>query len=238
MTLTVDAKLSARSLQVSLVKPITVLIVDDHQLVREGFRAVLNEDPAIQVIGEAGDGAEGIELALRLEPDVILMDIQMPQVNGLEAAAQIKAQLPCTKVVMLTVYSNDSYVIEAVRAGAAGYVLKDSSSKLLCETIKNVYAGHVMIKSEMLRQALNGLVNNPRRYSKQPGQYPMVQPLSDRETQVLKLVMEGQTNRRIGISLCITEATVKKHIQSIITKLGALDRTHAAVKAIRSGIIN
>ncbi|MEI6044083.1 MAG: response regulator transcription factor [Chloroflexota bacterium] len=230
--------LTATTLQLKVKKPISVLLVDDHQLIREGLSIMLNEDPDIQVIGEAGNGEEGIELALRLLPDVILMDIQMPKISGIEAANRIKNQLPSVKIIMLTMYSTDAYIIQAVRAGAVGYALKDSSRELLCETIKNVFAGHVMIRSEMLRQALSRLVNNSRRGVFDSDSHATIQNLSERETEVLKLVTEGQTNRQIGSNLFISEATVKKHIQSIISKLDALDRTNAVAKAMRSGLIS
>jgi DNA-binding NarL/FixJ family response regulator len=213
---------------------VTVLIVDDHQIVREGLYTILSEDPAIQVIGEAADGMSGIEEALRLQPDVVLMDVQMPGMTGIEATAQLKAQLPMVRVVMLTMYSNDTYLIEAVRAGAVSYVLKDASKELLCETIKNASAGHILIRSDMLRQALTGLVNTPNQANSSASQF---QSLSGREIEVLKLVTEGFSNREIGATLFISEGTVKKHIQSIITKLGAIDRTQAAVKAVRAGLV-
>jgi DNA-binding NarL/FixJ family response regulator len=238
MALNLNLGFAAAALQLEAKKTISVLIVDDHQLIREGLCAMLNEDPEIHVIGEARDGEEAVELALQLVPEVILMDIQMPKLNGIEASSRIKAQLPCVKLIMLTMYSSDACIIQAVRVGAVGYALKDSSRELLCETIKNVSAGHVLIQSDMLRQALNGLVNNSRRSHLQFGQTMLNQSLSDRETEVLKLVTEGHTNRQIGSSLYITEATVKKHIQSIITKLDAMDRTHAVAKAMRAGLIN
>ncbi|MEI6044273.1 MAG: response regulator transcription factor [Chloroflexota bacterium] len=224
----IDGKTSATA------KPVTVLIVDDHQIVREGLNAILGEDPAIQIIGEAADGIEGIEEALRLQPDVVLMDVQMPKMTGIEAAAQLKTLLPAARVVMLTMYSNDMYLVEAVRAGAVSYVLKDASRELLCETIKSAYAGHILIRSDMLRQALTGLVNNPAHTNSPNNQ---LHNLSDREIEVLKLVTEGYSNREIGTTLFISEGTVKKHIQSIITKLGAIDRTQAAVKAVRAGLV-
>jgi DNA-binding NarL/FixJ family response regulator len=217
---------------------ITVLIVDDHQILREGLCAMLNEDHTIKVVGDAKDGDEGVAQALKLKPDVVLMDIQMPLVNGIAAASQLKTQLPTAKVIMLSMYSNNAYIIGAIRAGAVGFILKDSSKELLTETIKNVYAGHVMIKSDILRLALNGLVSNSKQHYLPSDQGLVSQLLTERETEVLEQVMEGQTNRRIGDSLCITEATVKKHIRSIVIKLDAHDRTHAVVKAIRAGIIN
>jgi len=240
MRLNINSGFATTTLEAKATKTITVLVVDDHQLIRDGLRAMLNEDPEIQVVGEAKDGEEGVELALQLEPEVILMDIQMPKVNGIEATNRLKTLLPSAKVIILSMYSNDAYVVQAVRVGAVGYALKDSSRELLCETIKNVSAGHILIRNDMLRQALNGLVNNPRRSTSFGGQSVSMttQNLSERETEVLKLVTEGQTNRQIAGSLFITEATVKKNIQSIVAKLDALDRTHAVAKAMRAGLIN
>ncbi|NWJ47842.1 MAG: response regulator transcription factor [Chloroflexi bacterium] len=218
--------------------PITVLIVDDHQIVLEGLRSILSEDPGVSVVGEARDGAEAIAQALKYKPNVILMDIMMPGMNGIEATIRLKAQLPCTRVVMLTMYSADTNIIESVRAGAVGYVLKDASKELLCETIRNANAGHVLVKSEMLRHALTVMANVRGQALARGGEGLANYHLSERELDVLKLVTEGWTNRQIGTSLMISEETVKKHMQNIITKLGAQDRTNAAVKAIRSGLVN
>lgn len=162
----------------------------------------------------------------------------MPGMNGIEATIRLKAQLPCTRVVMLTMYSADTNIIESVRAGAVGYVLKDASKELLCETIRNANAGHVLVKSEMLRHALTVMANVRGQALARGGEGLANYHLSERELDVLKLVTEGWTNRQIGTSLMISEETVKKHMQNIITKLGAQDRTNAAVKAIRSGLVN
>ncbi|NWJ97855.1 MAG: response regulator transcription factor [Chloroflexi bacterium] len=216
-------------------KAITVLIVDDSTLIREGVRIILSRDPEIEVVGEAKDGVEALEQTLQLKPDVVLMDIEMPKMNGIDATRHLKAQLPLTQVVMLTLHSSDDCVIGAIRAGAVGYVLKDASKDLICETVKHAKAGHVLIKGEMLRHALSGLVNLEA-YTRTSSR--VVQELSNREIEVLKLVAEGETNRQIGNKLFIAEVTVKKHLQSIISKLGALDRTHAAVKAVRAGLVN
>jgi DNA-binding NarL/FixJ family response regulator len=218
--------------------PITVLVVDDHQIVLEGLRSILSEDSGVCVVGEARDGAEAITQALKYRPNVILMDIMMPCMNGIEATIRLKTQLPSTRVVMLTMYSADTYIIEAVRAGAVGYVLKDASKELLCETIRNANAGHVLVKSEMLRHALTVMAKARGQALARNGDSFANYHLSERELDVLKLVTEGWTNRQIGSSLMISEETVKKHIQNIINKLGAQDRTNAAVKAIRSGLVN
>ncbi len=221
----------------SPLKKISVLITDDYQVIREGLKRILEEDPEIEVIGEAENGVQGVEKAIQLKPDIVLMDIEMPEMNGIEATGLIKAQNSAIQVIMLTSFTADTYIVEAIRAGAVGYLLKNASKTLLLETIRGATAGQVLINSDMLREALTGLVNSSNKLRSSPGGNLIGQHLTEREMEVLKQVTEGLTNRQIGIKLSISEETVKKHIQSIIGKLGALDRTHAAVKAVRSGLV-
>lgn len=215
------------------MEPITVLIVDDHPVVREGLRYMLERDERVQIVGEASNGQEALALVAELSPKVVLMDIYMPQMDGLEAARRIKAQYPTTAVIMLTMYDNDGYIIDAVRSGASGYLLKDTSRDLLRHTIAAVSSGGTLIKNALLQRALQGLAASA---SSLKAEYPH-DKLTLREEEVLNLLTEGRSNKEIAQALCIAEDTVKKHVQSIIAKLQASDRTHAVVKAMRAGLV-
>ena len=215
-----------------------MLIVDDHPVARDGFRTMLATDQGIEVIGEASDGLEAIAMVAEKEPDVVLMDLRMPNMDGMEATRRIKTQYPNTTVVVLTIYDNDAYVVDAVRAGASGYLLKDASRDLLTHTIRAVSNGATLIKSSLLYEAISGLVDpevNPGR--SEPADSNSLEKLTGREQEVLTLVAEGHTNKEIGRKLNIAEDTVKKHVQSIIAKLGASDRTNATMMAARAGLI-
>jgi DNA-binding NarL/FixJ family response regulator len=220
------------------MEQIKVLIVDDHPVVREGFRAMLSTDQNIEVVGEASDGLEAVVSVAEKEPDVVLMDIRMPNLDGIEATRRIKAEHPSTAVVVLTIYDNDGYVVEAVRAGASGYLLKDTSRELLIHTIRAVNSGATLIKTSLLYEAITVLLSSNAKQGK-PGSLStnQLEELTDREQEILKLVADGTTNKEIGKHLGLAEDTIKKHVQSIIAKLGASDRTHAAMKAARSGLI-
>lgn len=213
-----------------------VLLVDDHTVVREGLRSMLLSDPSIVVVGEAASGEEGIDQAFTLAPDVVLMDIQLPGISGIEATRRIKAAQPGTAVVFLTMYNSEMYVVEGLRAGAAGYLVKDSSRELLCHAIHAVLDGCVMIKSTLLRRATQG----PSRVSQQPGEgqggFGVMESLTNRELEVLHLVAQGYPNKQIAAELHLAEVTVKKHVQSVMGKLGASDRTQAAIMAVRLGL--
>jgi len=215
-----------------------VLLVDDHPVVREGLRTMLGTAPDIEVVAEASDGFEAIEKAKEHQPDVVLMDLRMPNLDGLEATRRIKSQFPSTAVIVLTVYDNDAYVVDAVRAGAGGYVLKDASKDLLVHTIRAVSSGATLIRTNLLHRAISPFVA-----SKNGGQKSGIstieglEVLTPREQEVLKLVAAGRTNKDIGKELSIAEDTVKKHMQNIIAKLNASGRTEAAMKATRAGII-
>ncbi|MFQ5814323.1 MAG: response regulator [Anaerolineae bacterium] len=218
--------------------PIKTLIVDDHPVVREGFRTMLATDQAIEVVGEASDGLEAIAKVAEQEPDVVLMDILMPNLDGIEATRRIKDQRPSTVVIMLTVYNSDAFVVDAVRAGASGYLLKDTSRDLLIHTIRAATNGGTMIKTSLLYEAISGLIGpdgtQHRGESLTGAGY---EKLTDREREVLALVAEGRTNKEIGKALAMAEDTAKKHVQNVIAKLGASDRTHATMLAARAGLI-
>jgi len=217
---------------------IRVLIVDDYPVVREGFRAMLSTDRTLEIVGEASDGVEAVAMVAEKKPNVVLMDIRMPNMDGIEATRHIKDEYPSTSVIVLTMYDNDAHVIDAVRAGASGYLLKDASRELLLHSIRTVSSGATLIKTDLLYEAICSLVRFRNGHQK-PGvsTSESLETLTDREQEVLKLVVAGYTNREIGKELGIAEDTVKKHMQSILSKLDASSRTDAAMKAARAGII-
>jgi DNA-binding NarL/FixJ family response regulator len=218
--------------------PVRVLIVDDHPVVREGFRTMLGTDQALEIVGEACDGLEAVAKVAELEPDVVLMDVVMPNLDGIRATERIKAERPSTVVIMLTIYANDAYVIDAIRAGASGYLLKDVSRDLLIHTIRAATNGGTLIKTSLLSEAISGLIGpNGKQRRGDSLSTNDHDELTIREQEVLRLVAEGRTNKEIGRALSIAEDTAKKHVQSIIGKLGASDRTHATLKAARAGLI-
>jgi DNA-binding NarL/FixJ family response regulator len=217
---------------------IKVLLADDHPVVREGLQTMLATTPDIEVVAEASDGLDAIEKANEHQPHVILMDLRMPNLDGLEATRRIKSQLASTSVIILTVYDNDAYIVDAVRAGAGGYLLKDASRDLLIHTIRAVNSGGMLIKTSLLRQAILSTAGATGDQSKEKHIDAMASNgLTHRERDVLRLVIEGQSNKEIGRSLSISEDTAKKHVQTILSKLGVSDRTQAAVKAVRAGLV-
>jgi len=215
---------------------IKVLLVDDHPVVREGLRAMLSTATDIEVVAEAGDGFEALEKANEYQPQVVLMDLRMPNLDGLEATRRIKAQIPSTSVIVLTIYDNDAYVVDAVRAGAGGYLLKDASKDLLIHTIRAVNSGGMLVKTSLLREAVVSLSDaaGDQRKGKH-GDTAALGELTPREHDVLRLLIRGRSNKDIGQALSISEDTAKKHVQTILLKLGVSDRTQAAVKAVRAG---
>jgi len=220
------------------METIKVLIVDDHPVVREGVRAMLETDEGIEVVGEASSGLEAVTRTGELRPNVVLMDIVMPNLDGLEATRRIKKQYPSTAVIMLTIYADKAFVIDAVQAGAGGYLLKDASRDLLCHTIRAVSSGGILIKTSLLREAVATLLDSAMEQQKGATRVLSgMEEFTPREQEVLKLLTDGRTNKEIGKELNIAEETVKKHVQTIIAKLGASDRTQAAVKAMRIGLV-
>ncbi len=220
---------------------IRVLLVDDQRIVRQGLATILKYAPGITVIGEAGDGEEAIVLAHTLEPDVILMDLKMPRLGGIPATRQICAELPDTHVIILTTYDTDDLVFEGIKAGASGYLLKDTSSEKLIEAIRGAMRGESQLDPAVARKVLNefqrlaaGSRPSPAR---QPAAGPSIEPLTPREEDVLNLLVEGLSNREIGARLGLTEGTVKNYVSAIIAKLQANDRTHAVVTALRRGLV-
>lgn len=212
-----------------------VLVVDDHPVVRDGIQVMLSEDHGIVVIGVAANGEEAIEKVNHLSPDVVLMDIRMPGMSGIEATQRIKAQHPGVAVIVLTMYDSEMYVIEALRVGAAGYLVKDSSRELLCNAIHAVVSGGTMVRSGLLRHAVQRVL--PIAKESAGGQGALVERLTARELEVLRLVAQGHDNKEICKELILAEVTIKKYVQSIIAKLGVSDRTNAAIVAMRMGLV-
>ncbi len=217
---------------------IKTLIVDNHPLVREGIRALLAGADDIEVVGEAGDGTQAVAWAAHQDVDVVLLDLHMPGRDGIEAIRRIKARRPAATVVMLTEHSDDASVIDAVLAGASGYLLKDASRDLVTFTVRAARGGGTLIKTSILLEAISGLVrsNGRRRLSPTPNGCAC-ENLTRRELEVLELVADGLTNKEVAKALVIADDTAKKHVQSIIGKLGASDRTHAVMLAARGGLI-
>jgi DNA-binding NarL/FixJ family response regulator len=203
--------------------PIRVLTVDDHPLLREGIAAVVGSEADIEVVAEAANGTEAIEKFRALRPDVTLMDIQMPVVNGLDAIVEIRKHFPEARIIVLTTYSGDVQVAKAFKAGASGYLLKSMLRKELVETIRSVHAGHRRIPPEIA-------VGMAEHYADDH--------LTAREIDILKQVAAGNANKMVADNLHISEETVKSHMRSILSKLGANDRTHAVTIAIKRGIID
>ena len=216
---------------------IKVLLVDDHPVVREGLRTMLATTTDMEVVAEAGDGLEAIEKANEQRPNVVLMDIRMPNMDGLEATRRIKNQLASTSIIVLTVYDSEAYIVDAVRVGASGYLLKDASKDLLIHTIRAVNSGGMLIKTSLLREAV--LSSTDASVDQSNGKHvgrTAPNSLTPRERDVLRLVIQGQSNKEIGRTLSISEDTAKKHVQTIMSKLGVSGRTQAAVKAVRTGL--
>src|SRR5438067_13875377 len=207
-----------------------VLIVDDHELVREGIAAMLEGVDDVQLVGEARTGREALEVARRELPDVILMDVRMPDMDGLEATRRIKEERSRTAVIVLTMHENPAYLREAVRAGAAGYLLKDVSREELVDAIRQVATGGAFIESQMLKGMLSEM--------KPTGPVPAAaRNLTKREREILSLVAEGMSNREIAERLVLSPETVKSHVAAILEKLGVSDRTQAAIYAVRNGLV-
>ncbi len=220
-----------------------LLLADDHPVVRQGIRMMLNTDSDFQVMAEASDGEEAVKLAAEHGPDVILMDMRMPNMDGIQATRLIKARSPATTIIMLTAHDNKAYIVAAARAGASGYLLKDSSRDLLVDTIHSVASGGPFIQAVLPEQALAVLTKRTavrtRHYPRDPDHdRGAVEELSPREREVVTLLANGCSNRDIATVLAISEETVKKHVQSIIAKLGAADRTEAVAVAIRTGVVS
>jgi DNA-binding NarL/FixJ family response regulator len=205
---------------------IKVLIADDQRLMREGLATLLALADDIDIVAQAGDGAEAIELAQTQRPDVILMDIQMPHVNGVEATKTIRSILPATQIIILTTFDDDEYLLAGLRAGACGYLLKDMPSEQLADAIRSAAKGQSPIGPEMARKLVNLVTQNP--IASTPS---AASELSDREIEVLRLIAAGLSNKEIAEKLFIAEGTAKNHVSNILSKLEARDRAQAVARA-------
>ncbi|MBB4823578.1 two-component system response regulator DegU [Sporosarcina luteola] len=216
-----------------------ILIVDDHQLFREGVKRILDFEDSFEVVGEGDDGSEVNELYRKYEPDVVLMDINMPRMNGVEATDQLRKEFPDVKVIMLSIHDDESYVSHALKSGALGYMLKEMDADAIVQAIKVVAAGG----SYLHPKVTHNLVAEFRRLSEREYKGSFQQSeirrplhlLTKRECEVLQLLTDGQSNRTIGETLFISEKTVKNHVSSILQKMGVNDRTQAVVTAIKNG---
>ncbi|MEU4039618.1 response regulator transcription factor [Streptomyces collinus] len=214
---------------------IRVLVADDQQMVRQGFTVLLNTKPDIEVIGQAVDGRDAVAKVGELAPDVVLMDIRMPELGGIEATRLITADHPDIRVLVLTTFDLDEYVYEALRAGAAGFLLKDASADQLAEAVRVVAAGDALLAPGITRRLIaefSRLDGSPR-----PPLRQRVGELTERETEVLALIAQGLSNAEIAGRLVVAEQTVKTHVGRILVKLGLRDRTQAAVYAYESGLV-
>jgi len=210
-------------------KAIRILIADDHQLVRQGLMALLTVKPGIEVVGQATDGIEAVELAQSLEPDIILLDLLMPNMDGIEATREIKAEDPDARILIITSFAEDENVYQAIKAGALGYLLKDSSPQELMQAIHNVCAGRLSLHPNIALKLIEDL-NQPK------DTRPTEDPLTEREVEVLKLVAKGHSNQEISEALFVSERTVGAHVSNILSKLHLANRTQAALFALRTGL--
>ncbi|HTL87612.1 MAG TPA: response regulator transcription factor [Acidimicrobiia bacterium] len=215
--------------------PIRVLIVDDHALFRKGLELVLAAEPDLEIVGEASEGLEAIERAADLQPDVVLMDVRMPGVGGIEATRRIRNAQPATRVVMLTVSEDEEDLFAAVRAGATGYLLKEVSIDEVANAVRAVARGQALVTPSMASKLLGEFNVLSRRIDAQHGAAPR---LTDREVEVLRLVAKGMSNKEIASELVIAENTVKNHVRNILEKLQLKSRMEAAMYAVREKLVD
>jgi DNA-binding NarL/FixJ family response regulator len=213
-------------------RPLRVLLADDHRMLREGLRRTL-EDSGVEVVGEAEDGAQAVRLALDTDPDVVVMDVTMPNVDGVEATRQLRAERPDARVVMLTMHSDQDIVANAIRAGASGYLTKDCTSEELVGAIQAVAGGDTVLSPELA----GAMLQEVQKLGKAASQLPAEPIITKREEEVLQLIADGLSTPEVAERLYISLKTVKNHLASIYQKLDSRDRTQAVVRAVRMGII-
>jgi DNA-binding NarL/FixJ family response regulator len=220
--------------------PARLLIADDHALLRTGMRAMLEAEPDLAVVGEAGNGREAVELCRELLPDLVLMDLSMPEMDGIEATHQIKAELPRTGVLVLTAHADQEMLLEAIRAGAAGYVLKGVGPAELVGLVRATLNGESPVDQELVMRLVRRLAEEADPPPSEPSGTRREEPgsLTPRELGVLRSLATGKTDRQIAHELHLSLSTVKRHLERIISKLGVSDRTQAAVKAVELGLID
>jgi DNA-binding NarL/FixJ family response regulator len=216
-------------------KSIRVMLVDDQRLMRDGLRTLLELEPDLEVVGEAGDGQTALDAYAEIQPDVVLMDIRMPVMDGVEATWRICARWPQARVIILTTFDDDAYVFDGLRAGALGYLLKAASGRELAEAIRTVAGGGALIEPSVARKVVAEFARlaPPAR----PPAESLPEPLSEREEEILRLLAQGLTNREIALKLSLAEGTVKNYVTNVLQKIGARDRTQAALRAQELGLL-
>ena len=214
---------------------IRIVVADDHQVVRTGFAALLDTQPDFTVVGTACDGAQAVRIGRELRPDVVLMDVRMPGMDGIEATRQLAGSGSGPRILILTTFDLDEYVYDALRAGASGFLLKDVTAERLFDAVRVIAAGEALLAPTVTRRLI-GEFARLRPSASAPGA-PELAALTPRETQVLRLVAEGLSNQEISARLIVTEETVKTHVSRVLSKLGLRDRTQAVVTAYESGLV-
>ena len=227
--------------------PARLLIADDHALAREGMRSMLANEPDLQIVGEAKDGEEVLKLCRRFRPELVLMDVRMPKMDGLQATRAIKEISPQTAILVVSTYENQEYLLEAIKAGAAGYILKEATKGQLLSAVRTVLAGETHLNQELAMRVIRNLIDEQQssnqgyadvlpssgRPSDERAEPSPLEVLSPRELDVLRLIARGRTNQQISEDLLVSVSTVKKHVHQIVAKLGVSDRTQAAISAIQ-----
>jgi DNA-binding NarL/FixJ family response regulator len=219
------------------MNPIRLLLVDDQGLFREGLRILLTQHPQLAVVGEAANGQEAVAMVGQHQPDVVLMDLRMPVMDGVEATRLIHSHHPATRVIVLTTFEEDGEVYEALRAGAAGYLLKASPSERVVEAIELTARGESFLEPSVTTKLLQHFSRLANQQPRPPARLTLVEPLSARELDVLRQLASGRSNKEIASALMIAEGTVKNHMSNLLGKLGALDRTQAALRARELGLV-
>jgi DNA-binding NarL/FixJ family response regulator len=214
-------------------RPIRVLVVDDQTVVREGLETILGLSPGIEVVGAAADGVEAVRLVAERRPDIVLMDLRMPRLDGVEATRRITRDFPATRIVVLTTYADDESIFGALEAGALGYLTKDAGAREIQRAIQIVHAGEALLDPTVQLRVIRALSRDVRAPRREP---TLPDDLTPREAEVLRLIAQGLNNREIAERLFVTEATVKTHINNIFGKAGLRDRAQAVVYAIRHGL--
>jgi DNA-binding NarL/FixJ family response regulator len=210
-------------------EPVRVLVVDDQSLIREGIASLLSIEPGIEVVGTAADGRTAVDLAVQTRPDVVLMDVRMPELDGIRAAGLLRERLPSCRVLMLTTFDDEEYVLSALRVGAGGYLLKDLPARELAQAVRLAHAGVDQHDAAAIRRLVTALDRTPPSPRSRP-------ELTEREFAVLRLIARGATNREISAQLFVSEGTVKNHVSHILGRLGLRDRTQAALYAKDNGL--
>lgn len=210
-----------------------ILVADDHPLVREALVRVFSNQKDMKVVGEAADGEEAIKLASQLKPDVLVMDIMMPKIDGLQASRTIKKMSPSTAILILTAYDDDSYVLGLLEAGAAGYLMKSARGQDLVEAVRSIRAGESVLHPRVIEKLLRRAVSQSAKIEEQK----IKEPLTAREKELLKLVAAGMSNKEIAAKLCLSIRTVKAHLSNIFNKMGVASRSEALIMALKAGLI-